>query len=382
MILGRLLAGLHFASSWQRWVFPDVGNTSHDLISAEEPEEAIVSFFNWEDYVAPDTIARFQQETGIRVELVTFATHEELIGRARSRPDRYDVVVLDDAAFALFQELGLLRELDRKLIPNLANIDATFLHRPVDPDYRFSAPYHWGTTLLAYRRDLTGDLPASWEVLWDKRFRGHIWMLDDLQEVMGVVALSCGYRMNTRRPHELARVREQVIKLSDLGVRLADTLEIKDALISGDCWVGVLYSGDAVRAAEANSNVVYKVPERGAPLWVDTLCVLRDAPHVTEAHAFINFMLRGDVAAAYANYVRFASANAAARSAIEKTLLEDSEIWLSTDRLARCEYYEPLDAPALRFQTELRSLLRTGRGDERGAGETTSEMEARTSLPR
>lgn len=235
--------------------------------------------------------------------------------------------------------------------------------------------------MLAYRRDLTGDLPASWEVLWDKRFRGHIWMLGDLQEIMGVVALPCGYLLNTRRPQELARVREQIIKLSDLGVRFADTLEIKDALISGDCWVGALYSGDAVRAAEANSNVVYKVLERGAPLWVDTLCVLRDPPHVAATHAFINFMLRGDVAAANANYVRFASPNVAARSAIEKTFLKDSEIWLSTDRLARCEYYEPLDAVALRFQTELRSLSRTGQGGEGESSETTAEMEARTSLP-
>lgn len=324
----------------------------------DQPEEKVVRVFNWSDYICPEAVARFEKHTGIRVELITFDTQDELIGRVRSARTPFDVVVVEDAVLGLFAELGLLRELDMRRIPNRRNIKTEFARRPADPESRYSVPYHWGTTLLAYRRDRVGDLPATWAVLWDEKFAGRIWMLKDLDEIWGIANLYARRRLagaaNDVMETVWNLVRDQARKIG----RYADTLSIADGLAAGACDIGVLYSGDASRAALRNTNIVYVIPEEGTRLWVDNFCVLRDAEHPKAAHAFINFMLDGSVAAMNANYVRFATPNAAAISEIDTSILNDLQLNPLPAVIEKCVFCEKPNAESMARQHKLWSELK------------------------
>ena len=347
-------------------------------------EEKLVRLYIWADYISPDVVNSFQEKTGIKVEITTFDTQEEEIGHVWSSYGQYDVVVAEDAVLDLFRELGLLQSLDLQRLPNIVNVDSTFRCVGDDAVSLDSVPYHWGTVVMAYRRDRTGDLTATWDVIWDKRFEGRIWLLRDIDELIALARIKTGFHRGDLGSNELARIRDLVLEQSRLVARFADTLSIAHALADGDCDIGVLYNGDAARAAAQNTNIVYVIPEEGAPLWVDNLCLLRDAEHPYSAHKFINFLLDGSVAAANANYVRFATPNAAARSELDPLLLNDLQVYLPPDLFKRCVFYKKPDAALLQLESALRaelSGLPAWRQGEHSHRKTTAVADEAEGLP-
>ncbi len=320
---------------------------------ARVDENRVVRLFIWREYINPEIVDRFTRETGIRVEIESFGNQEELVARVRSSPDRFDIIVIEDCVIEALNELGLLRELDPDLLPNRIHLDAQYRNRPSDPEDLYSVPYHWGTTLLAFRKDLVGEIPRSWSALWDPRFAGHIWLLSDVQEVIGVTALELGYALNIVRADALDAIRRRVLEQVPVVGRYADTSVIKHGLVEGACWLASIYSGDAAQAARENPNVDYFIPEEGAPMWMDNLSIPRDAPNVREAHALINFLLVPEIAALNANYLRYATPNASARRFIDPDLLADPAIFPPEELRARCRFYEKLDQPRQRFFNRL-----------------------------
>ncbi len=311
--------------------------------------DRVVRLFNWYEYINPEVVSRFTEATGIRVEIENFGNQEELVARVRSGPSRYDVIVIEDSVIDALNELGLLRELDAGQLPNRKHLDPRYLGRPSDPHDRYSMPYHWGTTLLAFRRDKVEGTPTSWSVLWDERYAGHIWMLSDVEEVVGVATLASGFNLNTVNTDELEVIHRRVLEQVPWVERYADTVVIKQGLAAGDCWLAVIYSGDAAQAARENPNVGYVIPDEGAPMWVDNLCIPRDALNVREAHEFINFLMDPEIAALNANYLRYATPNASARAQVDPALLSDAAICPPPELLTRCSFYEKMDQPRQRF---------------------------------
>ena len=319
---------------------------------AVEAEPPIVRFLNWAEYISPAVLERFQDETGIRVEYLTFDNQEELLGRVRSDPARYDVIVADDTVISALAELGLLQEIDLARVPNLRHIDPRYLSRPADPDARYSAPYHWGTTLLGYRRDRIKVPPDSWSVLWDKKYRGRIMMLSDVQEVVGVTALCLGLPIDTTDSDQLEAIRRHIVAQVPLVSKYADTITIRDAMVSGECWLATIYSGDAAVAAKREPMVGYVVPKEGAPIWIDCLCIPRDAKHRDAANAFINYLLDPDVAAENASYLNYATPNMEAMEKLSPEFKADRAIFPSRDVLAKCAFLPKLDQPRQRLYNQ------------------------------
>ncbi len=324
---------------------------SLDHAESRDPEEKVVRLLIWADYISPEAAARFEKETGIQLEISTFETQEEQIGRVWSAQEEYDVVVAEDAVLEQFRDLRLIQPLDPEKLPNLRNVMPRFHRGCVDPEYRYGVPYHWGTTLLAYRRDRIGDIPPTWNVLWDRRYKGRIWLLRDVNELVKIACIRERVGRESHDSNAWDRVRQSVLEQSRLVCRYADTLSVAEGLVSGGCDIGVVYSGDAVRAAERNTNIVYVIPEEGAPLWVDNFCLLRDAEHPDSAHRFINFMLDGAVAALNA------TPNTAALPDLNPALLNNLQIFLPAELMDRCVFYEKPTAAMLQLESMLRSEL-------------------------
>lgn len=339
----RILASILFAifglTSCQDPAPPTVAAAPEPEVIVENPSPTPLVILTWDEYFSQEVVTEFEKETGRSVEFVTFENLDEMEALLRSRPSDFDLVVVDGGTLADLIELQLVQPVDRAKIPNFKNLDSKFLGTKFDPENRFSVPYMWGTTLIVYRSDKIDAPKPSWSSLWDEQYRGKTLMLDDKFDVYAASLLAEGFDINSQNATELNRATERLLgQVESLDVRFVDIFKIRESLLSGDCWIGMTYSSDAAVLAEEEKNIAYFIPDEGAPLWIDSFAIPKDSKNSDLAHDFLDFISRGEVAAANSNGLWCASVNRAARPLISEEVLADPTIYLDEEVLARCQF--------------------------------------------
>lgn len=307
-------------------------------VEAAKPN-ATLSILTWDEYFSTAAIEQFEKEAGVEVEFTFFRTLGEMEELMRSRPSDFDLALTSNLKVADFASTNLVQPIRKNLIPLFHHIDERFLGVGNDPGNRFSVPYMWGPTLIAYRSDKIADPAKSWASLWDDRYKGHVLLLDEPFDTYAAALMTLGYDINTQDSDELEKASQRLTQhVRDFDSRFVDIFEVRDRLLSGDCWITMTYSSDAAVLAEKEPNISYFVPEEGASLWLDCFVVPREAKNPEMAHAFLDFFCRPDVAAANSSELWCASANREARALVSKEVLEDPTIYLSEEVLARCQF--------------------------------------------
>jgi spermidine/putrescine transport system substrate-binding protein len=311
----------------------------------QEKEKAeIVRVFTWGEYFDEETFVKFEEKTGIKVEYVTFGGTDEMEARLKSEPGNFDVIIADDSVLDQMEELMLIGELDHSKLPNLKNIDTEFLNIPFDPGNRISAPYMWGTTLIAYRADKISDPQKSWNLLWNPELKGKVMMLGERFEVLSTPLFLLGYDLNSKDLTHLEEAAALLHKqLNQVDARYGNDENVRNSLKDGSVWAAMCYSGDAALVAEENENISYFIPREGAPLWIDSFAIVRDSKVPEAAHQFINFMLEPDIAAANSNFTWYASPNAKATPLLNEELVGDTAIYPPSEVMERCEFFTKLN---------------------------------------
>ncbi|MEM7147096.1 MAG: spermidine/putrescine ABC transporter substrate-binding protein [Verrucomicrobiota bacterium] len=320
----------------------------------------------WDDYIAPEVLEAFTTDTGIAIDYRAFSDTDELVSILKSNPDHYDVIVADDSVVHLLREFKLLRRLDHDRLENLGNLDPDYLNLHFDPDNVYSLPYLWGTTGIGFRADKVPNPEESWDLLWDESLKGKIMMLQERHEAYAAVLKSLGYALNSQDPNELEQASEKLIRqAADLDVQYGDDADVRQALIDGTAWVALCYSGDAFYAAEDNENIDYFIPREGAPLWIDSFVLSRDAPNLEHAYRFLDYMMTPEAAAGNANYLFYGSPNKAAHPYLAEELVNDPRIFVPKDRLAQCDYHRKLSAARETIiNNGLRQVFKVIRGED------------------
>jgi spermidine/putrescine transport system substrate-binding protein len=273
--------------------------------------------YNWEDYVHPHTIPRFEKEFGVKVTYDTFPGNEQLLAKLQAGGAKYDVIFPTHNFLPIHIAQGLLAPLNHENLPNLRNITPKFLNTPFDPGNTYSVPYGWGMTAMAYNRKHVQDDPhiGSWALMFrsgPERYRGKLGFTDEREEVIGAALLSLGYSANTHNQDELRQAGELLRRLKPHVKAFYPGVEARKALIIEDIVVAHSWSGETVKAHAKNPAVVWSLPKEGGTGWFDTMAIPKAAPHKFTAEVFINYMLRPDVAAENANTTGYATANQAA----------------------------------------------------------------------
>lgn len=261
-----------------------------------------LNLYAFSEYIPAELIAGFESSTGIKINYDAYATNEEMLAGLRDKPGRYDLVIPSDYAVEELIEQNALLPLDLGKVPNYDNIDTAFLNPYFDPggstsgrrpamrNEKFSLPYLWGTTGVLYDPAKVSQPITSWEDLWRPELAGHIVVLDDAREMMGVALLVLGYDKNETSPARLAEARDKLKELAP-GILAFDAETPQDYLLSEQAWVGVMYSGNAALAQRQNPGLIYVLPEEGAGIWFDNMAILADAPHADAALVFMNYVL-------------------------------------------------------------------------------------------
>jgi spermidine/putrescine transport system permease protein len=302
--------------------------------------ERQLNVYIWSNYIAPETVRRFEQRHGVRVNVDVYDSNEALIAKMQSGNVDYDVVCPSTYTVQALVAQGLLRPLDWSALPHATNLDPRFLDRPHDPGNRYTSPYFWGTTGIAYLKSRVGAVD-SWGAMWDPRFRGRILMLDDARETFGAALRLRGLGVNTTDPRALAAAQAMLVAQRPL-VRAYNSSSYEDALLSGDVWLAQGWSGQFARAMAQDADIAYVVPKEGSALFLDSLAVPRDAPHPELAHAFIDFTLEAEVAAEICRTMQYSSPNRAALPLLPPAIRDNHAIFPPADVVARTEVLEDI----------------------------------------
>ncbi|MCS6914690.1 MAG: spermidine/putrescine ABC transporter substrate-binding protein [Myxococcales bacterium] len=277
--------------------------------------------YNFPNYLGRHTVSTFQEHTGARVVVETYASNEELV-RALEAGARHDVVFPSSYAADRLIRRGLLRPLDRDRVPNLIQVPERFRNPPVDPGLRHCVPYTWALVGLGLRspRNRPGLDPDSLSAL----FAEHgppVLMLDDMRATLGMALRYLGLSASTRSADDLARARNLLLGQARRVVRYV--ADAGPPLADREAMLALAWSGDVAAVARTDREVRFVVPREGTLLYLDYACVPRTAPSPQLAFAFLNHLLEPQIAADLTNSLMFPAPNDGARK-----LLSPQAQWL------------------------------------------------------
>ena len=286
-----------------------------------------VVVYNWGEYLDPEVLTMFEEETGIDVVYEEFETNEILYPKISSGAIAYDVICPSDYMIQRMIENDLLAEINFDNIPNVKNIGKDYMEqsRQFDPENKYSVPYCWGTVGILYNKTMVDEPITSWSVLWDEKYKDNILMQDSVRDAFGVTLKYLGYSLNSTDLDELTEARDLLIKQKPL-VQAYVIDQVRDKMIGNEAAIGVIYSGEAIYTQMENPDLEYVIPEEGSNIWIDSWVIPKNAENKENAEKFINFLCRPEIALMNFEYITYSTPNSEARKLIEDEEIRNSEI--------------------------------------------------------
>ncbi|MBB5043756.1 polyamine ABC transporter substrate-binding protein [Shinella fusca] len=340
-------------------------------------EDKVVNVYNWSDYIDSSIIDDFTKETGIKVVYDVYDSNEILETKLLAGGTGYDVVVPTNTFLQRQIAAGVYQKLDKSKLPNIKNMWDMVAERmqPFDPGNEYSINYMWGTIGIGFNKAkvkeaLGTDQIDSWSVLLDpanaeKLKDCGINMLDSPTDIIPVVLAYLGLNPDSHEPDDIAKAEEALLKVRPF-VRKFHSSEFINGLANGDICIAIGWSGDIFqardRAEEANNGVElgYSIPKEGTQMWFDQMAIPADAPHVEEAHAFLNYIMRPEVIAKSTEYVHYANGNKASQALLPPDIINDPTIYPDEATLKKLFTNTTLDAKTQRLFTRTWTRVVTG----------------------
>jgi len=323
--------------------------------SSAKSDDDVLCVYNWGEYIDPDVIDEFTEETGIKVIYDEFETNEIMYPKIAADPSQYDVICPSDYMISKMITAGLLSELDYDLLPNAkANIGEEYYEqsKAFDPTNAYSVPYCWGTVGILYDSSRVDEEITSWDVLWDEKYNDEILMQDSVRDLFAVALKKLGYSLNTKDVSELEEARDLLIEQKPL-VQAYVVDEVRDKMIAGESIIGVIFSGEAEYTAEENPDLVYVIPEEGTNVWIDSWVITSESKHKEAAHKWIDYMCRADVALKNFEYIYYSTPNKAAVELMDEETRGNETLFPDLSQYENMEAYNDLGAEYDRIYFDL-----------------------------
>lgn len=300
-----------------------------------------VIVYNWGEYIDPDVIDLFKEETGIDVVYEEYETNEIMYPKIQSGAIAYDVVCPSDYMIQRMIDNDLLAEINYDNIPNLKYIDDTYMKmsQGFDPENKYSVPYLWGTVGILYNKSMVDEPVDSWGILWDEKYKDSILMQDSVRDAFAVALKYLGYSLNSTDLDELQAAKNLLIEQKPL-VQAYVIDQVRDKMIGNEAALGVIYSGEALYCQEENPDLEYAIPKEGTNLWIDSWVIPKNAKNKENAEAFINFLCKPEIAKMNFDYITYSIPNTAGRELIEDPAMRNSTVaFPDVSQLTNCETF-------------------------------------------
>jgi spermidine/putrescine transport system substrate-binding protein len=322
--------------------------------------EGELRLYNWTDYISPDLIDRFEEETGITVVLDTYDSNETLLARLQAGGEGYDVIVPSDYMVDQMIDLELLQPIDATEFPNGDNIDESFVDVYFDPGRRYTAPYLYGLTGIAYLPEAAGTEITSWADFFaaDSPAAGDIGTLNDQYEVVHAALRAVGAEPCSEDPADYETAQELLVAWKP-GVEVVNSDNVIARMASGEQSVHMMWNGAFYRAATDNPELEFVFPEEGMTLWQDNFAVPVGAPNVDAAKVFIDWMMDPENIAEASNFNGYGNGVAGSVEFLEPDIADNPAINLSPENAERVAPVPPCSLAAIDFYDQVWTEFRS-----------------------
>ena len=311
------------------------GKSSTEYVNGE------VNVYNRGEYIDEEVIKLFEDKYQIKVNYSTYNDNEIMYSKVSSGTTNYDVLCPSDYMIQKLISEDMLEPLDYSLIPNVKNIDPTYLKssETFDPGNIYSVPYCWGTVGILYNKTMVDEPITSWSAIFDEKYKDNILMIDSVRDAYGIAMKYLGYDLNTTDKAQIEEATSLLQKQYPL-VQAYVLDQVRDKMIGNEAAIGVIYSGEAIYTQRENPDLEYVVPEEGSNVWIDSWVVLKDAKNKENAQKWIDFMCDPEIALKNFEYITYSTPNMAAKDLIEDESIKNSVIaFPGPEILDRCTAY-------------------------------------------
>ncbi|MDB5597613.1 MAG: polyamine transporter substrate-binding protein [Hyphomicrobiales bacterium] len=341
-------------------------------------QDRVVRIYNWSDYIDTKVLDEFTRETGIKVVYDTYESNEMLETKLLAGNTGYDVVVPSGTFLQRQIQAGVFQPLDRSRLPNAKGLWPDVMKRlaSYDPGNRYAANYMWFTTGIAYNtgklKQRLGDKPIdSWDIVFKPELLKRVsdcgvYVLDSPEDLFAIALRYLNLNPDSKKPDDLRKASALLMRMRG-SVKKFHSSEYINALANGDICLAIGWAGDAFqarnRARDAGNGVdiSYVIPKEGTLMSLDNFAIPKDAPDVAEAYAFIDFMLRPEIAARNSSVTNFANSILASKTFMDKSVIDNTAIYPDDVTMNRLFTVTPYDLATQRLVTREWTRVKTGR---------------------
>jgi len=329
-------------------------------IFAKEKELYI---YNWSEYMPESVLEEFTKETGIKINYSTYDSNEEMYEKITTSPDEnYDIIFPSTYFINKMSENNLLLKIDHTKLSNYKNLNPKLLSKFFDPNNDYSIPYMWGSTGITYNSAEVYSPIHSWADLWNKKYKASVLLNDDMREVFGMALKVLGYSANSTNPKEIDEAYYKLVQLKP-NIKVYDSESQKDYYLQDKVKLGMSFNGEGFAAKkddnadkfakmifdgelstkEENKELIYVYPTEGVIVWMDSMVIYKNSKNVENAHIFINYLLRAQVAKSISQKLGYASPNSAAVSLLSRSITKNRTIYPNSQDLRNAEFLINVD---------------------------------------
>lgn len=320
-------------------------------ISAASPAlaEGELHVYNWGDYINPEVLKRFEEEHDVKVTLDTYGTNEEMLAKIQAGATGYDIVFPSVHMHDIMHKLGLLHDADINEASGFENIEPEFIRASTDPEGSWCLPYAWGTVGIVYNKEKVPEGIESWEDFFaiPEKYGEKITMLDDLRETIGVGLIMTGHSVNATDPEALkdaeAFLMQHREKIS------AFSYDVLPLVQSGDIAAAHWYVGAMYTVMQAPDRMGYVIPEEGATMYQEDICILKSAPNKENARKFMEFYLNPEIPALNVEQQMNGTPNRAARALLPDHLRNNPGMNPPPEVMSKLQIFEDLGADLRKY---------------------------------
>ncbi len=329
--------------------------------------------YNWNNYIAPETVKRFESVCQCEVVQTYYSDNEELLAKLAAGAKGYDVLVPTSNAVQALIRGAQLKPLDKTAIPNIKNIDPVYLNTPFDPGNQYSVPYAMSTTIIGYNDAKMKELGLptdTWAVIFDPKYlakvKGRVTVLDSANELFAAALKYLGYSANDVDPKHWDEAAAVIKKAKPYWAAFNGSSYIKELTV-GNIWLVHGYSNDIfqanldAQAAHRPFHILQGVPKEGAVLAVDNMVIDKNAPRPDLALKFINFMLEGRNSAELTNLIGSGNPNMDAMKYIKPELLKLPAVFPPPELQKKLEQLKDLTPAQRRLRNKLWTEIKASR---------------------
>lgn len=324
-----------------------------DEEATQDKNSNVLYVYNWGDYIDPELLTKFKEETGIDVKYDVYDTNEIMYQKLNSGNVSYDIVIPSDYMIEKMKNEDMLAKIDYSNIPNYKYIGEQFKKLAYDPTDEYSIPYMWGTVGIIYNTKRVSDPVDSWNILWNPKYKDQVIMPDSVRDAMAVAEKKLGYSLNTENLDQIEDAKKELMTQKKDGLILAYMVDqVKDAMVGGEASLAVAWSGDAVTMIERNPDLAYAIPKEGSNKWFDAIAIPKNAKHKENAEKFINFLCDPENAEQNVEYIGYSTPNTAAYELLPEDIKNDKVAYPDEESLKNCEVFIDLPSKILRKYDE------------------------------